>query len=233
MKTEMSRRWGSIKSDQALDELIRRTREMQDALGVDDGTELDELIDTVKRTYVSVDKRDPLQKITYELARDLLKEAPCEEIVSEMLEQVGEFFGVDRTYVFTMDHDAGTMSNDYEWVAEGIEPQKDKLQNLKLESFPNWVQTVNNLQPVIIPDTSQMGEGWTPEKEILQAQDIKSLLVVPITKGMEAIGYIGFDSVRDKRSWTDAEINLLRTYGVGLGIKMSRETLNRQIKQRQ
>src|SRR5690606_21388036 len=56
---------------------------------------------------------------------------------------------------------------------------------------------------------SEMGESVT--KELLVAQDIKSILVLPIFLKGYFHGFIGFDDCKQERIWTDDEISFLKT----------------------
>ncbi|WP_456443749.1 hybrid sensor histidine kinase/response regulator, partial [Caldithrix abyssi] len=61
-----------------------------------------------------------------------------------------------------------------------------------------------------IPQVSALPEEASSEKEILEEQDIQSLIVVPLTEGENLIGFIGFDSVRRAKFWAPEDINLLK-----------------------
>ncbi len=50
----------------------------------------------------------------------------------------GEFFAVDRSCMFLYSADRKTMDNTHEWCAEGIEPQKDRIQNYPV-AFSPWL----------------------------------------------------------------------------------------------
>ena len=47
----------------------------------------------------------------------------------------------------------------------------------------------------------------------LQAADSKSVLMVPLHYGGSFFGFIGCDTLREQRDWSDADVHLLRLAG--------------------
>ncbi len=125
----------------------------------------------------------------------------------------GEHIGVDRSYIFVISADGSMMDNTHEWCAEGIEPQKEILQELSIEAFPWIMEKLYKFKNVYIPSVDALPPEAEAEKEILQAQDIKSLILVPMIRGNSLVGFLGFDSVRTERAWEDEDIRLLQTLG--------------------
>lgn len=61
-----------------------------------------------------------------------------DDAVVGALAAIGDFFQVDRAYLFEIDAQAGHQSNTHEWVAEGISAEAHNLQQVPLEAFP-WL----------------------------------------------------------------------------------------------
>src|SRR5690606_34459505 len=82
------------------------------------------------------------------------------------------------------------------------------LQGIPLELFGDFVEPLQKNKPfkAII---SQMEEGKT--KDLLQSQDILSILVLPICIENRFMGFVGFDDCSRERSWTYDEISFLNT----------------------
>lgn len=126
-----------------------------------------------------------------------------------VLQQVGEYLQVDRSYIFLFDWARQTMTNTHEWCAAGISPQIQNLQDIPNNVLPEWMDSLRKDPYILIPSVADLPPEWGKVKEILEAQDIQSLLVMPITTPDELIGFVGFDSVRMKRSWQEDEIKVL------------------------
>ncbi len=133
-----------------------------------------------------------------------------DQVINHALQASGEFFNLDRSYLFQFSADGKIMNNTHEWCAEGIEPQIDTLQDLPSGTFPWWMKKLRQFKCINVPSVEDMAPDAGAEKEILQAQSIQSVLVVPMISMNKLAGFIGFDSVREKRTWTEEQIALLK-----------------------
>ena len=132
-------------------------------------------------------------------------------LVNKMLKSMGEFFDVDRTYMFTFSHENNTMSNTHEWCAEDIESQMYSIQNQPIDSLPWWKEQIINCDEVHIPDVHSLPDEAEAEKEEFIKQGIKSLLTVPIKENDElVIGFFGLDAVRKKRTWSESQMQYMQ-----------------------
>ncbi|WP_321345464.1 PAS domain S-box protein [uncultured Draconibacterium sp.] len=131
-----------------------------------------------------------------------------EEKTIDALQLIGKHLDVSRVYIFEDSPTGLTTSNTYEWCNEGIEPQKDELQELPYEVMPSWKKLLQEKGMVFSEDISDLPQDLI---DILEPQDIKSILVLPLIGRNKQIGFIGFDECSKKRKWRQAEIELLRT----------------------
>ncbi|MBN1522168.1 MAG: MerR family transcriptional regulator [Candidatus Aureabacteria bacterium] len=131
-----------------------------------------------------------------------------DESVKRSLKILGEVIGVNRVYVFEFFHDGKKMGNTYE-VCFGAEPQIQNLQDLSSDSVPWWMTRLEQREDIIVPDVSQIEDDTV--RNILQMQDIKSLLVVPMFDGDNLFGFIGFDDTVKTKEWKRHDIKILKT----------------------
>ena len=139
-----------------------------------------------------------------------IKERQIDTLINDTLEQIGTLVDADRTYVFDIDDETGTLSNTYEWCSAGVEPQIDTLQELPQETVPWWIQRLENFDNITIPNVSELPPEAEAEQAILEEQNIKSLIVTPMISDDELVGFIGFDWVKEQTQWSDEFINILR-----------------------
>lgn len=130
--------------------------------------------------------------------------------IERTLKYIGEFVHADRAYLFNIKYQKNIMNNTYEWCAAGIEPQKDKLQNLPLNEYAWWMEQLENSDHLYIPSVANMGEDREREKELLLGQDIQSLLVVPMSSQGKLRGFLGFDQIKHHAVWSNRDIALLK-----------------------
>ena len=134
-------------------------------------------------------------------------------LINYGLERLGTLVDADRTYVFDVDHKAETLTYSYEWCSEGIEPQRDILQDVPQDTFPWWMQKLSNFENIVVPRVSELPPEAETEQEILQEQNIESLVVTPMIWNDKLTGFIGFDWVQKQKMWSEEFINILRMGG--------------------
>ncbi len=157
-------------------------------------------------------RRRAFQELITELSTKFVNLAG-EEIDRELtaaLRSIGEFAGVDRAYIFRSTPDGAAMDNTHEWCAEGIEPQIDMLQGLLLTTLPWWARNMRARSVIDVPDVDLLPEE---ERRFLQEQGILSVLAIPMIYQDRVVGFVGFDSVRRRKSWPKADVALLRIAG--------------------
>jgi len=78
------------------------------------------------------------------------------------------------------------MDNTHEWCAPGVEAQIDNLQGFPSSTFPWWMEKLNRNETIHTPRVDELPSHAQSEKEILQSQNIQSVLVVPVSQRFEA-----------------------------------------------
>jgi PAS domain S-box-containing protein len=172
-----------------------------------------------KNNEREIQQRLQLELIISEISNDFvhLKSEYLDQSVNRALHKIGSFANVDRSYIFLFTEDGLFCNNTHEWCNEGIEPQIENLQEVPLEYMPWWMDKLGRFETIHIPLVADLPTEAQSEKEILDNQDIKSLLVIPLLTSEGLIGFLGFDSVAEVKKWQDADILLLNTVGEILG----------------
>lgn len=129
--------------------------------------------------------------------------------IEDCLAQLGEFARRDRAYVFVTH--GKLVSNTHEWCAPGITPMIDQLQNLSSEDYAALLEPLSANQVVLIPDIDDFRPG-SMEHDLLAAQEIRSLAMVPMLDDTGLVGLVGFDSVTERGDFDRAEVYLLRAF---------------------
>lgn len=133
-----------------------------------------------------------------------------QDSINKSLARLGEIVGADRSYIFEYKFDKGVCNNIFEWCQDDIIPQIDSLQQVPLDFAPDWVEKHTNGKIVNIPDVLKVEKSQI--RNLLQEQGIKSLLSIPLFNHDECIGFVGFDAVKEKFSFSSGEIEILQIY---------------------
>lgn len=157
--------------------------------------------------------RAQLQQILLRLANELvnIRFESVDEAITSTLKEIGNFMGVDRAYVFSYNMDLLTTSNTHEWCAEGISPEIENLQDIPVSDLSIWMDNHINGHTMVVEDVLKLSED-DPLRMVLEPQQIQSLITVPLLNGQKLLGFIGFDSVKLKKVWSNTEQELLKFF---------------------
>ncbi len=172
------------------------------------------ITDITERKHIEeqIAYQSKMQEILTNLASSFIN-IPLSQVstaIESALTNMGMFINADRAYIFEYDWDKMITKNTYEWCADGVTPEKDNLQEVPLSSIPRWAETHRNGDKMLIPDTAALEDEGL--KEILQDQGIKSLLTIPMMTEEDCIGFVGFDSVNEQRTYSNIEETLLLVF---------------------
>ena len=127
----------------------------------------------------------------------ILRRSGDDEVAfNKLLGLVASFYGADRSYVFEFDLGSKKLSNTYEWCAEGIEAEIDKLQNLDIAIVDRWIVQFEDHGEFYINSTDGELDHDSDEYKILAMQGIESLMAAPLRLGGDIVGFLGVDNPR-------------------------------------
>ena len=158
----------------------------------------------------------------------LLEETP-DQSLDVLLKHLGRALHGERTYIFEQNM-AGGDDNTYEWVADGVEPEKENLQNLPPEVCASWYRNFRIGRHIVIESLEDIRESDPLQYENLERQGIHSLVVVPLYDGKKIIGFYGVDNP-PVRSLEYAS-NMLQTAAYFIVSSLKRRNLVRKLQNR-
>jgi PAS domain S-box-containing protein len=149
--------------------------------------------------------------------------------VNSSLMDIGKLCNASRSYVFVFDSTQNTISKIYEWCANGVRSQNEGLQNATAADFSWWINNLKQGSTIQIEDTSKMPVEAKAEREILEQQGIRSLIVLPLYIASQLEGFVGLDNVESTGTWSEEHIAVLRIFseimGMAIGGKRSLDAL--------
>lgn len=155
--------------------------------------------------------------------------AELDNLVTNTLSDIGPMFDVDRSYMFLIDYEKQTLSNTHEWCAPGVTPERDNLQDLPLEIFSWSLAEFSAGRPVIASDLADLPPEAEVERQTLEAQAIRSVMLLPMLFEDRLYGFVGFDHVRAHRVWSEEEIQVVRIIVNAFARSIRRHELNEQL----
>lgn len=153
-----------------------------------------------------------------------------ETAVVAFLQALGSSIVADRAYVFEHRRVDGvlTTSQRFEWNSGSAEPQIDnaELQDLPMdELLPRWQSSFLRREPIF----GYVRDFPSTERDLLEPQDILSILVCPIIAEGDVWGFVGFDDCRRERTWSQDERDLLAGASAALAAALRHQTLRQRL----
>lgn len=133
--------------------------------------------------------------------------------IHRMLQLIGEFAGVDRSYLFLFDETGLIASNTHEWCAPGIASEQDNYSQLPTEDAPWLFGRLRTGETLRISGLDHLPPEAERERKMFEDSRLLSLLLVPLMDGSHCLGCVGFDGVGRHIDWPDDFVNLLKTAG--------------------
>ncbi len=158
----------------------------------------------------------------------LLEETP-DQSLKVLLEHLGKALNGERTYIFEQ-NESGSDDNTYEWVADGVEPEQENLQNVPPEVCASWYRKFSVGRHIVIENVEDIRESEPLQYENLKRQEIQSLVVVPLYDGKRIIGFYGVDNPPVKS--LEYASNMLQTAAYFIVSSLKRRNLFRELQKR-
>lgn len=171
----------------------------------------------VKSGKFSLKKQLELQEILSDVNANFLAfdEKNTQGNIQDALARLGQFLHADRVYIFDYDFKTNVCNNTYEWCQAGIEPMIDMLQAVPLHDIQDWVNAHLKGETLYFPDVMAL-DPQDAVRQILEPQDVLSLIAVPMMMGKRCYGFLGLDSVREKYTYSSFEQKILSDFSKNL-----------------
>ena len=125
-----------------------------------------------------------------------------EGILGDILKQ----FRGDRTYIVEIDRKKQVQNCTYESTAKGVSEERDNLQNILWDDSFWWNRQITDRKSIILNTLDDMPLEAQEYRNLLEVQNIKSLMAVPLIAKDEVWGYMGIDMVSACRSWSNIDL---------------------------
>lgn len=159
-----------------------------------------------------------------EMAHDLLAQPDCEKGVENVLRKLLSYFDGNRAYIFEFDTSRKLANNTYEFCAEGVSSEKERLQDIPLDLCQVWFDSFRKKNYINIESVTGLPDD-RPEKELLLTQNIESLIAVPLRRDGKLLGLVGIDDPRRRHAMVDRLVAL----GDYIAVMLTRRDLEAKI----
>ena len=133
------------------------------------------------------------EALVNEALRTALQASDPNDSIKIVIEYLGKALGGEKVYIFEKNAE-GNDDNTYEWVASGVSPGKDNLQNLPAEVCEGLYRIFAEDKCVAIRDIEDIKATNPLLYKILKRQNSLSITAVPLFDDGRMIGFYGVDN---------------------------------------
>ncbi|MGL5258586.1 MAG: EAL domain-containing protein [Lachnospiraceae bacterium] len=150
-------------------------------------------ITALKEKYFELENKTAVEELLVQCAGTFCKGDTIDYAIDKILGMVGKYYNANRAYLFKIDELEQYATKSYEWCADGVELQIDKLplaviSDIMEDLVSNGICTVDCID--------ESFDGNSINYKILYVQGIRSFLAVSLYDKEKTIGFIGVDDPR-------------------------------------
>ena len=162
-----------------------------------------------------------------------LEDENVENCVDNILKDILKHYQAERAYIFEFDKEHTYHYCTHEVLSsKDISAEKDNLQYTMVDESPWWCNHILSGQPIILDTINQLPAEAASEYEILARQNIKSLMVVPLTNCDSVWGYMGLDLVKSYHVWSNNDyqwfLSLANIISICLELRKAKDNVIRE-----
>lgn len=142
-----------------------------------------------------------------------------DEMFIETFEIMGEATKKDHVFYYELNPQTNLFHQKFKWAKEGVQLQITDLRYFTFDDLKEIVTQINAKKHFKCI-TKKLENSLL--KTVLQANEIKSSLILPVYIEKELAGYMGFDDCTSEKKWSEDEINILQTLANNISSALER-----------
>nr|OEJ77661.1 hypothetical protein A5482_05085 [Cyanobacterium sp. IPPAS B-1200] len=163
--------------------------------------------------------------------KELLVNDDVQSAIALTLKILCDALGTDQAYYFTVEkgeHEP-ICNHQYEYYADGrpMVIKNPQLINIPISMYPLAGEVLLAGKP--FQTFTDDIEDDLVFKSLIEEQNIKSFIYIPIFYQGQLVGIIGFDDCQKKRKWTEGETALLQSFADSIASAMERKSLEENL----
>ena len=178
-----------------------------------------------RQTAEALRSRDAILESVAHAGERFVRGDPFDEAVDEIIGRLGEATRTSRVVLIERRRGpdgSNRMLARHAWAARGVPPLAASPDRSGFPYFPRWEEELAAGRFI----TGNVVDFPDVERRLLQADQVRSIVVAPVAVGGRWWGHLGFDDSRSERTWSALETDALRTAAgmIGAALQQSAAT---------
>lgn len=172
------------------------------------------------------------ERIVKWLVNSIRESLDLDDVLERIVEKIGKLLKVDRCLIaiYNKNTEKFYLKNEYK-MNEEI-PSALEKDSCFLSELPNWYRHLlfENNNPIIINNPKEETLG-KKQKNYLEINEIKSLIIIPVVHKNEILGAIMVHQVNYQRKWENTHIEILKDIASQIAIAIRQAILYTRIQE--
>ncbi len=163
----------------------------------------------LRQTKAALSRRREYQALVASVSQRLVKTADdeAERVIRDCMKSVCEFVGTDRSTIFWVDENTNIATVAYFWSSDN-----SVVRPVSMNQFPEFATRLKAFRPVRIDDVTDLPDKYRVDRSSLEKFDLKSLLIIPMVVGGQAVGGLSTGRLHEQQDWTDQDVDDLTVF---------------------
>lgn len=141
--------------------------------------------------------------------------------ITKVLEEITNYLQVDRCYIYLITNNQTCLVLTHYYYKKGIKGKIRRHEEVDKEDFQWLMHRILNKQSINVSSSSDLPTNSSTIKMITEIEQTKSILMWPLSFNEDVLGFIGLDSVLEKRIFSDDQ-----QYLVEISARIIAQSLN-------
>ncbi len=168
-----------------------------------------------------------------DVQRALLSFDGSRELETQIIQILGKVANASRAYIFEIQHQRNGIKSVWEKAEWSKDEFKSNDGNLSVQSrlreklFTQWIKLLARGEIIC----GKVAELNKLAQEILGANSVLSILILPMIIKGELFGFIGFDNCQEAKVWDNYEISFLQAAATAISLAHQRQQAEEKLQQ--
>ncbi|HAX80815.1 MAG TPA: hypothetical protein DCY88_34500 [Cyanobacteria bacterium UBA11372] len=184
-----------------------------------------------KQAEAALQRRAQIDSLIGSISRQFI-DSDAEAAIHFTLQAIANFINAERLCIFAYTENQERYRLLYDWCAVGIQVFGNCYAGNEASiNVCSWLNhQMLNGRVVALSNLDELPPDATETRASFETQLIQSCLNVPMIHGGKVVGYIGADSMRFAKTWSQEDINLVRLVGEIIAIGRARHQAESALK---
>ncbi len=178
-----------------------------------------------ERDILSVTGNITMEDVLYRCINILINEDDPSVAMARVLKAIGAYYQSDRVCIFEIDTDRELVGRSFEWCRPGVASGNISSLNMTFDTLSDWLPILERGADVSIGSVQDELDHKSRICQILTERNVHSLLLAPLRRNEQLVGFMGIDNPHIKAQNTE----LLQSVSSFILEELQRRNLSEQL----